>query len=492
MDVVIIGGGITGLAAAYYLLRGGCRCTLVEREVRLGGVIRTEQADGCVIEAGPDSFISQKPWALELIRELGLEADLIGSNDHLRKTYILRHGRLVPMPDGLFLMVPTAIRPLLSTPLLSPGTKIRMACELLRRARTSGRSDGPAAANGKVTTPARDRSVAEFIRNHYGQEAVDYLAEPLLAGIYGGDAAELSVNSVLPRFVELERRFGSLTRGVLASRAQTASSSKAAPLFLTLKGGMQQLIEALESAIAGKVTFVRGEVEAVESTGNESSPNRLRVSLSGTALEADHVVIATPAYAAGRLLRGMDASLADLLGGIRYHSSITIALGYERSGFRHRLEGFGFLVPKVERRLLTACTWVGTKFPHRVAENRLLLRAFIGCGTNESLLTRSDDALVHEAREELQRLMGVTEEALFSRVVRWRRAMAQYNVGHERRIAEIQGRLDRFPRLHLAGNAYMGIGIPDCIHSAQLAAQRITRGLDQDSPVASSELTSRA
>ena len=487
MDVIIIGGGITGLAAAYYLSRGGCRCTLVERDARLGGVIRTEQADGCVIEAGPDSFISQKPWALELLRELGLEADVIGSNDHLRKTYILRHGRLVPMPDGLFLMVPTAIRPLLSTPLLSPATKIRMALELLRRARTS-EAAAPAGANGSL---AGDRSVAEFIRNHYGQEAVDYLAEPLLAGIYGGDAEDLSVNSVMPRFVELERRFGSLTRGVLASRAQTAGSSKAAPLFLTLRGGMQQLIEALESAIAGKVTFVRGEVETVESTGNESSPNRLRVSLSGTALEADHAVVATPAYAAGRLLRGMDASLADLLGGIRYHSSITIALGYERSGFRHRLEGFGFLVPRVERRLLTACTWVGTKFPHRVAEDRILLRAFIGCGTNESLLTRSDDALVETAREELQHLMGVTERPLFSRVVRWRRAMAQYNVGHERRITEIQGRLDCFPRLHLAGNAYMGIGIPDCIHSAQLAAQRITGAASGRSPAGSVEIATR-
>lgn len=488
MDVVIIGGGITGLAAAYYLSRGGCRCTVVERDARLGGVIRTEQADGCVIEAGPDSFISQKPWALELIRELGLEQDVIGSNDHLRKTYILRDGRLVPMPDGLFLMVPTAIRPLLSTPLLGPATKVRMAFELLRQARTS-EAAAPAGANGSL---AADRSVAEFIRNHYGQEAVDYLAEPLLAGIYGGDAEDLSVNSVLPRFVELERRFGSLTRGVLASRAQAAGSAKPAPLFLTLKCGMQQLIEALESAIAGKVTFVRGEVEKVEVTGTGSSPNRLRMSLSGRALEADHVVAATPAYAAGRLLRGMDASLADLLGGIRYHSSVTVALGYERSGFRHRLEGFGLLVPKVERRLLTACTWVGTKFSHRVAENRVLLRAFIGCGNDESPLACSDEELVEEARQELQRLMGVTEQPLFSRVVRWRRAMAQYNVGHERRIAEIRARLARFPGLHLAGNAYMGIGIPDCIHSAQLAAQRIAGGLVQDSPVASPELTSRA
>ncbi|MBI3695501.1 MAG: protoporphyrinogen oxidase [Acidobacteria bacterium] len=443
--VVIVGGGISGLSAAYYATRAGHECTLLDPAPHLGGVIRTETVDGCVVESGPDSFIAQKPWALELIRELGLEGDLIRSNDHLRKTYILRHGRLTPMPDGLFLMVPTAIAPTVTTRLLGVSTKLKMAFELLRR---------------PVADPP-DRSVADFVRDHYGAEAVDYLAEPLLAGIYGGDAADLSVTSVLPRFVEFERRYGSVTRGVLAARSG-ANSGPPPALFLSLKGGMQQLTAALANHLT---RVVRAKVSRVE-------PG-YRVHFDGQSLEADHVILATPAYTAAELLRGLDPELADLLAGIRYHSSITLALGYERSTFQQPLRGFGFLVPRVERRLLTACTFVGTKFPHRTADNRVLLRAFVGAGTNDALLDRSDDSLAGDVREELRRLLGLTATPLFCRVQRWRRAMAQYTVGHERAVEQIHARLARLPGLHLAGNAYLGIGVPDCIRTAQLAVAAI-------------------
>jgi oxygen-dependent protoporphyrinogen oxidase len=449
--VAIVGGGISGLAAAYYLSRGGAKCTLFEPASRLGGVIQTETVDGCVVEAGPDSFISQKPWAMELIRELGLAGEVIGSNDHLRKTYILRDGRLTPMPDGLYLMVPTAIWPLVTTGLVSLATKVRMGLELLRPANPS----------------APDRSVSEFIRDHYGPEAVDYLAEPLLAGIYGGDAADLSIASVLPRFVELERRYGSLTRGVLAARR--AAPAGTGPLFLTLRKGMGQLVEALERAIDGRVNVVRAAVAGMETRGET-----YRLWWEAGSAEAEQVVLATPAHAAGRLLEGLDPELAALLGAIRYHSSITVALGYDRADFRHPLNGFGFLVPRVERRLVTACTWVGTKFCHRTAADRVLLRAFIGAGTHEALLDRPDESLVEETREELRRLMGVSGTPRFTRVQRWRRAMAQYSVGHQARVEAIEARLARLPGLHLAGNAYFGIGISDCIRTAQLAAARIT------------------
>ncbi|MBI3668072.1 MAG: protoporphyrinogen oxidase [Acidobacteria bacterium] len=452
--VAIVGGGITGLSAAYYLSRAGHACTLLEPAPRLGGVIRTETVDGCVVEGGPDSFIAQKPWALELIRELGLEHDVIGSNDHLRKTYVLRRGRLVPLPDGLYLMVPTAIWPLAMTRLLGFPAKCRMALELLRR----------------PLPDAPDRSVADFVRDHYGEEAVRYLAEPLLAGIYGGDAADLSVASVLPRFVDLERRYGSVTRGVLAARMRPSSNSSSA-LFLSLKGGMQQLVEALETAINAQVRIVPAAVKRMEAANSG-----YRLYAGGETLEADQVVLATPAHVAGALLRSLDESLADLLSGIRYHSSITVALGYDRAGFRRPLNGFGFLVPQVERRLLTACTWVGTKFPHRVSENRVLLRCFVGAGQDEGMLARSDESFVAAVREELSRLMGVNEEPLFSRVQRWPRAMAQYTVGHERRLQQINARLVSLPGLHLAGNAYLGIGIPDCVRTAQLAAARIAVG----------------
>jgi len=447
-SVAIVGGGVSGLATAYYVSRAGCHATVVEAEARLGGVIRTETVDGCLVEAGPDSFISQKPWGLELIRELGLEAEVIGSQDHLRKTYVARRGRLLPLPDGLHLMIPTAVWPILASPLLSLATKCRMALDLLRR---------PVDATA-------DRSVAEFVGGHYGREAVDYLAEPLLAGIYGGDAAELSASAVLPRLVDLERRHGSLTRGVLAGRAGTAPG----PLFLTLKGGMQRLIDALERSIAGRVAVVRAAVESVE-----GSSGHFRVRAGTQTIDAGQVVVATPAHAAGRLLRGLDEALAGRLAEIPYHSSVTVALGYGREGFAHPRNGFGFLVPRVERRLLTACTWVGTKFAHRESEDRVLLRAFVGAGKDQAVLGRSDASIVEAVRQELGQLMSVSGAPVFSRVYRWPRAMAQYTVGHERRVEEIKTRLARLPGLHLAGNAYLGIGIPDCIRAAQLAAERV-------------------
>ncbi len=469
--VCIIGGGISGLAAAYYLSREGCRCTLIEREARLGGVIYTENIEGCVVEAGPDSFLSQKPWALALIRELEIEQDVIGSNDHLRKTYILRRGRLIPMPEGLYLMIPTTIRPLLTTRLLGWRSKLRMAAEMARRPAAAGAGkSGPeegAGSTGQMGSLTADVSVASFLRAHYGDEAVDYLAEPLLAGIYGGDAAELSAQSVLPRLVEWEHRYGSLTRGVLESRAKAAGSGREPQaIFLSLRGGMQQIVDALARAIAGRVAVVRGEAERIEETGEGC-----RIFLDGQWIEASHAIVATPAYIAGRLLQGVEGRAAQLLSGVRYHSSLTVALGYNRTHFAHPLNGFGFLVPKTERRLLTACTWVGTKFPNRVSGQRVLLRGFIGAGEGD--LQRSDEELVEGVRDELARYMGVAAEPEFFKVYRWPRAMAQYNVGHERRIAEIQGRLAPFRWLHLAGNAYSGIGIPDCIRTAKSAADRI-------------------
>jgi oxygen-dependent protoporphyrinogen oxidase len=454
--VGIIGGGISGLATAYYLSREGIPCTLFEAEPRLGGVIQTESVDGCVVEAGPDSFISQKPWALELIRELGLEGEVIGSNDHLRKTYILRRGRLTPMPDGLYLMVPTAVWPLATTSLLSAPAKCRMALELLR---------------SPSSTPPQDRSVAEFIRDHYGEEAVDYLAEPLLAGIYGGDAADLSVASVLPRFVEIEQRYGSLTRGVLAAR-RNGPAANPTPLFLTLKRGMRQLVETLEEKLARHTTVVHAAVTEIA-----PASEGFHASWAGGSIEVEHLVLATPAHTAAALLRRLDPDLAGLLSQIRYHSSVTIALVYDRAPFRYPLDGFGFLIPRVERRLLTACTWVGTKFPHRVPDNRILLRAFIGAGTDEELLGRADQSFVTAIQEELRRLMGVTVAPLHWRVQRWRRAMAQYTVGHRARLDKIQERVTHLPGLQLAGNAYLGIGIPDCIHTAQVAANRIAGAL---------------
>jgi oxygen-dependent protoporphyrinogen oxidase len=454
--VVIIGGGISGLSAAYYLAKGGCGATILESRGRLGGVIQTERVDGCTIEAGPDSFLSAKPAAVELIREVGLADQVIGSNDHLRITYVRKGGRLVPLPDGLMMMVPTKIMPLLTTGLLSFGTKVRMGMELLRSPKMK----------------AGDESVAQFVGEHYGAEAVDYLAEPLLSGIYGGNPAELSVTSVLPRFVELAAKYGSLTRGVLAERAKARNGAAPLPLFRTLKGGLQQLVDAVAAAIRPMTDVRTGRAEAVERAGAG-----FRVKLGGDWLPADHLVVACEAHNAATLLGGadtrVDARLAELLGTVAYSSSMTVALGFDAADFAQLPGGFGFLVPKKERRRLVACTWVGTKFANRVPDGKVVARCFLGGMGDAAVLGEPDDAIVATVTAELQEIAGITARPKFSRIFRWPQSMAQYTVGHPQRLAEMVSRVAAIPGLHVAGNAYTGIGIPDCIRMGKAAAEQV-------------------
>jgi oxygen-dependent protoporphyrinogen oxidase len=448
--VVIVGGGISGLSAAYYLSKAGIPSILVERRPRLGGVIQTERVHGCVLEAGPDSFISVKPAAAELIKEVGLGEELIGSNDHLRVTYIWRAGRLVPIPDGLMMMVPTRIRPLISTPLLGWPAKLRMGFEYVRR---------PGAARP-------DRSVAEFIRDHYGSEALDYLTEPLLSGVYGGDPAQLSVGSVLPRFVELERKYGSLTRGVLANLPKARSNGAGKmPLFRTLKGGLGGLVDELERRITSSVEIIRGEAETIE--------RGFRVRVSGEWIDASDVILACPAYAAGALMKSFEPALAELLESVPYSSSLTLTLAYGKATFGRPLNGFGFLVPSKERNRLVACTWVANKFSYRVPDDMAVLRCFFGGANDDAILSESDESVVHIARQELQRMMQVTAEPLFHHIARWPRSMAQYTVGHQARLAQIEERVANVPGLYLAGNGYYGIGIPDCVKMGRQAAAAI-------------------
>jgi oxygen-dependent protoporphyrinogen oxidase len=450
-SALVVGGGISGLSAAYYLTRAGVPVTLVEKEPRLGGVMQTDSVEGCTLELGPDSFLAAKPWALELIRDLGLGAEVISSNDHLRKSYILRRGRLVALPDGLMMVVPTKVLPLLASPLLGWGTKIRMGLEWFRRPRAM---------------PA-DRSVAEFLRDHYGQESVDYLGEPLLSGVYGGDPAELSVVSVLPRFAEMEAKYGSLTRGVLVAQGNAARGKgrgAGGPLFQSLKGGLAAMADAIVRAAGERLTVIRGAVEAVERAGGG-----WRVRVDGEWRQTGHVVLACRAYQSAELLRPMAPELAELLSAIPYTSSMTLALGYRRADVKHPLNGFGFLVPKAERGLLLGCTWVGTKFPHRVPDDKAVLRCFM---TGDSL-DLGDAEVVETARAEIRRIMGVDAEPIFARIARWPRSMAQYTVGHGRRVERIEALAAGMPGLQLAGSAYHGIGVPDCVRSGKRAAEGI-------------------
>ena len=452
--VVIIGGGISGLSAAYYLAKKGCPSTILESLPRLGGVIRTERVEGCTIEAGPDSFLSAKPAALELIRDLGLADQVIGSNDHLRKTYVRRGGRLVPLPDGLMMMVPTKILPLATTSLLTWGTKIRMGLELFR---------SPKIMNG-------DESVRQFIEEHYGTEAVDYLAEPLLSGIYGGNPSDLSVTAVLPRFVELARQYGSLTRGVLAQRAKHKSKNPGPPepLFRTLKGGLQQMIDAITASIRSHAEVRTGRAAAIE---RRSEGFRIRI--GDDWMDADHVLVACEAHSGSRLVAGLDGRVSELLCSIPYSSSMTVAVGYRAADFPTPPDGFGFLIPRKERRRLVACTWVGTKFSHRVPEGTILARCFLGGTDDAAVLQESDESILATVAAELREIAGVQATPRFHRISRWPASMAQYPVGHLERVSEIESLTAAIPGLHLAGNAYRGIGIPDCIRMGRAAADRI-------------------
>ena len=438
----VVGGGISGLSAAYYLTAAGADCSILENQARVGGVIETRIAEGCTLECGPDSFLSAKPAALALIKELGLEGDVIGSNDHQRTTYILKHGALVALPEGVMMIVPTRVTPMVKSPLLSWGTKIRMGLEYFRRPGES-----------------HDRSVAEFVTDHFGQETLDYLAEPLLSGVYGGDPAQLSVGSVLPRFLQTEAKYGSLVRGVLAGRTGAAPSG---PLFRTLKGGLGTLVDAL----AARVKVCRAEVETIERSG---SGFRLRT--GGEWIDADQVIVACPAWSAARLVQGLDGRLAELLGSIDYSSSLTLSLIYRTADFDGKRAGFGFLVPKKERQRLAACTFVGTKFSFRVPDDRIVLRCFFGGIGDPAILNESDASVTAIAREELRRILGLTAAPIAQVIARWPRSMAQYTLGHQQRIEEIRTRSAAIPGLHLAGNAYDGIGIPDCIQAGRAAAK---------------------
>jgi len=404
-------------------------------------VIQTTTEQGCLLEAGPDSFLAAKPAAMDLIRDLGLEHQVIGSNDHLRAVYILKHGKLVPLPDGMTMMVPTKVMPLIGTSLLSWSTKLRMGSEFLRR--PHGRQP--------------DRSVHDFLLDHYGEEAIDYLAEPLLAGVYGGDPKQLSANSVLPRFVEIETQYGSLTRGVVANPRPKNSGS----LFKTLKNGLGQLVDALRPS----ADILHATVESVERTAAG-----FRARTNGDWMEADQVILATPAIDAAGLLDSSNMELADLLRSIPYNSSVTLSLGYRKETIKQQLKGFGFLVPKRERKYVAACTLVGNKFNNRVPDDMLLLRCFMG----GDALKENDDALVQIAQDELRSIMGLEAIPLFHSVARWPNAMAQYTVRHEERVQRIESIVKNIPGLHLAGNAYNGIGIPDCIKMGKEAAAKIT------------------
>jgi oxygen-dependent protoporphyrinogen oxidase len=432
MRVGIVGGGISGLACAYYLDRAGMESVVFDPTP--GGLIGTVHVDGCILETGPESWLASKPWAEQLIRELGMGDQLTGSNDSRRRTYVLRDGRFVTLPEGLQLVVPTRLIPLLKTELFTWGTKLRMGMEVFRNPQA-----------------LPDRSVSEFVADHFGREAVDYLAEPLLAGVYGGSPDYLSAVSVLPKFVQHEQRFGSVVVGALREKRKTAGES----VFKSLRNGMGSLIDALRE----NVTAIAAQVESIQ-PGVQPDGELWGVFAAGEWNWFDRIVLCCGANRAAPLIAPIDARAGELLGSIPHSGSAICTFGYRTEDVPRPLDAFGFLVPKRERNTIMACTWVATKWQGRVPDGKAVLRCF----------STDPDVSEEAMRADLRSLMGITAAPLFAFSNRWPESMPQYTVGHAPRVAEMEARIAAIPGLHLAGNAYHGVGIPDCVRSAKEAA----------------------
>jgi len=445
LDVAIVGGGISGLAAAYELQRRGLTVRVLEAGPRAGGVITTERFDDWVIDGGPDSILVQKPAAVALCRELGI-ADRLISTLTPRTAYILRDRRLHRIAEGSFLGFPLDVGSLARSSVFTLGGRLRMACEVVM----------PRHAGDE------DESVGAFVRRRFGEEAVDYLAEPLLAGIHAGDVDRLSIRALFPRLLEAERQSGSVIRAFRAMRARPSPQGA----FVSLPGGTGELVDSLVRALTPGTVSTSTRVTDLHRHAN------YRIETSAGLVEARVVVLAVPAYVAASLLRRFDTTIAALAEGIPYASTATVALGYRRDQIANPMAGSGFVVPRVERSPLLAATWVTSKWPQRAPDGHALLRGFLGGGRDPRRLDADDDELTKLVVNELSQLMGISGTPLFTRIFRWTKQSPQYEVGHLQRVATIDRQLASIPGLFVTGSGFRAIGIPDCVADGRETATK--------------------
>jgi len=466
--IVIIGGGISGLAAAHRLTelarnrQQHIAVTLLEASTRLGGTIQTEHRDGFLLERGPDSFISEKPEAVALAKRLGIDSRLIHTNDEHRRSFIVRDGRLRGVPEGFQLLAPSRIWPFVTTDIFSAAGKLRIAADLFLP-RT--------AANGN-----NDESLASFVTRRLGKEALDRMAQPMVGGIYTADPATLSLRATLPRFLDMERKHRSIILAMLRQRKvnKTEVSGVSGPrysLFLSFDQGMQILTDELERSItaAGVTIELNSKV-----TSLDRGPEGWTVTTSnGSRVHTDGVCLGIPAYSAAFLLEKIDNNLAQQLRAIEYTSTATINFAYRREDVGHPLDGFGFVVPFIERRALIACTFSSVKFSDRAPEQHVLLRAFVGGALQPEIFQLNEAEMVAQVRSDLEQLLSIQGQPIFVETAKWSRSMPQYYVGHLERVGAIEARVSSLNTIALAGNSYRGAGIPDCIRSGEAAAEKL-------------------
>ncbi len=464
-QIAVIGGGISGLAAAHRLieLQPSLQVSVFEAGERCGGVIATERTDGFQIELGPDSLLRALPWGVDLCRRLGIADALQDTNAQQKQTWIVRSGELHPLPEHLGIMAPSRLWPALKSPILSTAGKVRLAgeCFVLRRNESS------------------DESFAAFAQRRFGREAFERLVQPLVSGIYMADPQKLSMQAALPRFVEMESRHGSLIRAARHALRQKnqdgprrESGAAGQSMFVAPCAGLGHLIETLQSRLPAGTIKLRSPVQSLVRTPD----GRWDVSVLGgpSASEAfSGVILATPSDGAVRLLQRVHGSLSAELAAIKHSGCVVVSLAYPRDQIAHRLDGYGFVVPAIENRSIIACTFSSVKYAERAPEGHVLLRVFLGGATRPEALAVGDDCLLSIATQELTPLLGLKSQPAFAHITRWPGVMPQYHVGHLDRIARIEAQVGNLPGLELAGNSYRGVGIPHCIHSGELSAERM-------------------
>lgn len=458
---VVIGGGIAGLSCAYDLAKAGREVVLLEASQRLGGKILSETAGEHVFEAGPDSFITQKPWGLALVRELGLDSALLPTSETEKDVFVYTRGRLRRYPDGLMLMAPAKVIPFLASDLVPWSAKLRMGLEMFV----------PRGADP-------DESLGAFTRRRFGREALEVIVGPVMAGIYAGDPDRLSLAATFPQFADMERDGPSVFLALRRAHAKRAAAAAAKPaggprvtMFMALDGGLGRLVDALAARLpSGSVRTGA----ALESLRREGAGWRVRA--GGAELAAESVVLALPASAAAPLLEPLDADAAAELAAVRFVSTATVSLAYAPGAWGGRLKGFGFVVDRREARAVVAGTFSSSKFPGRAKGGAELLRLFLGGAGREDVVGWTDSDILAAVRRDLRDILGASPEPTTARVYRWPSSNPQYDVGHRQRVERLEGRLKSLPGLVLAGSSYKGVGIPDCVRSGRDAAKRILSG----------------
>jgi oxygen-dependent protoporphyrinogen oxidase len=468
--IIIVGGGITGLSAAFRLWELSSEqdrqldVTLIEARDRLGGVIHTVKQDGFLIDSGPDNFVTAKPWAMALARRLGLESELLTTNEAYRRALVVRRGKLVPIPEGFLLMAPTRFMPMITTPLFSLPGKIRMAMDMFLPARKTN----------------HDESLASFVTRRFGREALDRVVQPLISGIYTARPERLSLRATMPRFLDLETRYGSVIKGMRCEGKKHKATGSGARygMFVTFRAGLQTLIHALRDRLNHVHFRLNERVVRVTRTAHGSPVSPWSVELEdGTRLEADGVIITGPSRHAAKLLMGVDKALAEQLSAVQYASSAVVHLAYRREQVGHPLDAFGCVVPVTEPYNIIAASFSSVKYEGRAPKECVLLRAFMGGALHPDMLQRDDEGLIAAARHDLDHLLGITAPPLLTMVHRWPDSMAQYDVGHLDRVAAMRSRIGEHKGLQLGGNGFEGVGVPDCVRAGERAAQDLLADL---------------